>query len=185
MHSQNSRIPCFLTSKYLLIHICASLFASAERKARRRSVSSRTLPRCLLVRRCCIPPLRCPKEVFPSPGRTWTSSWIFRDGVLPPRFSPRSFLADRRTPASSQWHEPASKTARPTKFRFYAIYVNAKTNVVGNILVYSPSYTLSQMWYGDNGGLKKEIVSRRQNRKIAYCFASAVFPKNIYHKTKI
>lgn len=161
--------------------MCASFFASVERKARRRSAPSRTLPRCLHARRCCILSLQYPKEVFPSPGRTWTSSWIFRDGALPPRFSPRSFLADRRTPASSQWHGPASKTAHPTKFRFYAIYVNAKTNVVGDVLVYSPSHTFIdavrwQRWLWK----RNSVASRWQNRKVVYCFAMTVFSKKIF-----
>lgn len=143
----------------------------------------RTLPRCLHARRCCIPSLWCLKEVFPSPGRTWTSSWIFRDGALPPRFSPRSFLADRRTPASSQWHGPASKTARPSKFRF-AIYVNAKTNVVGNVLVYSPSYALTDAV--TTAALKKKQcrVALTELQGHIFRFARAVFAKKYLSRDK-
>lgn len=106
--------------------MCKPLPASAERKARRQSASSRTLPRVLLARRCCIPPPWWPKEVFPS--RTWTFSWIFHDGASQPRFSPRSFPADRRTPASSQWHGPASETASSSNFRFYTRFTLTQKN---------------------------------------------------------
>lgn len=71
--------------------------------------SSRTLPRVPPARRCRIPWTPWwPWQLFPLPRRTWTFSWIFHDGALQPRFSPRSSPADRRTPASSQWHEPTT-----------------------------------------------------------------------------
>lgn len=75
---------------------------------------------CLLARRCCyMPPLWCPEYVvFPSPRRTWTFSSIFHVGASPPpRFSPRNFHADRRTPACPRVDmNRASKTARLIKF---------------------------------------------------------------------
>jgi len=89
------------------------LFPSPLSFGTSRDASSGTLPRCLLGRlgRCIPRP-----KVFPSRTRqAWAFSSIFHDAVSPSRLSPRSFPADRRTPASSQWHGPAGKTgARPT-----------------------------------------------------------------------
>lgn len=156
----------------------ASLSVSVERKARRRSAPSRTLPRCLHARRCCILSLRYPKEVFPSPGRTWTSSWIFRDGALPPRFSPRSFLADRRTPASSQWHGPAKPHARPS-FAFMRFTLMQKPTL-SEMFSFTLLRTLSQMRYADNGGFEKETVSHRVDKIARSYIVSLVFSKKIF-----
>lgn len=152
--------------------MCKPLWQSEKRDGKVHRVEP-SLPRVLLARRCCIssPPSWWPRELFLLPRRIWAFSWIFHDGASQPRFSPRSFPADTRTPASSQWHEPHQAGDRPDFAFIRDLQCNAKTNVVECVYVCFPLHT----WKGYDS-FKKKPTSRWQNCEIAsFCRSREIF----------
>lgn len=108
----------------------------------------RTLPCCPPG---CISSSPRPPKVFPS-LTAGTFSSIFHDGASPSRFSPQSFPADRRTPASSR-HSMYRHETRALDFvssLLCDLRLTQKTT--------SPSETARRIWQDDNTAVSRSSL---------------------------